>query len=101
MGTDAQVKTKTKKKLAPPKSFKVIMMNDNVTTFEFVIFILVNVFSKTPEMAEILALAIHKEGHATVGIYSHDIAQTKVNEVDSLAYKYKFPLKCKIEEEGS
>lgn len=101
MSTEAQVKTKTKKKLAPPKSFKVIMMNDDVTSFEFVIFVLVNVFAKTQEMAEILAMTIHEKGSATIGIYSHDIAKTKVTEADSLAHKYHFPLKCRIEEEGS
>ncbi len=81
-----------------PKSYQVIMLNDDYTTQKFVIQILIDVFRKTHSEANALMLDIHNEGQAVVGIYSYDIAVTKVRKTTNLARKADFPLRCLIEE---
>ena len=79
--------------------YKVIMHNDDVTTMDFVVMVLTDVFYKTEEEAERLMLEIHNNGQAVVGRYTWDIACTKQQRVQTLAAQEKFPLRVTIEQE--
>jgi len=89
---------KTKKKLKKPNMFQVILLNDDYTTMEFVVEILMKFFSKNVEAANALMLKIHIEGEAVCGVYSHDIAQTKVTQVIEFSRRNNQPLMCIIRE---
>jgi len=89
---------KTKKKLKNPNMFQVILLNDDYTTMEFVVEILMKFFSKNVEAANALMLKIHIEGEAVCGVYSHDIAQTKVTQVIEFSRRNNQPLMCIIRE---
>ena len=79
--------------------YKVIMHNDDVTTMEFVIMVLMDGFYKTEEEAERLMLEVHNNGSAIVGRYTWDIACTKQQRVQVLAAQEEFPLRVTIEQE--
>ncbi|MDR2536200.1 MAG: ATP-dependent Clp protease adaptor ClpS [Treponema sp.] len=89
--------TRKKEKLKEPEEFRVILLNDNYTTMDFVVQVLTAVFHKNQEEAEQIMLDVHQKGLAAVGQYSWDIAQTKVNQVHALARQHEFPLRCIIE----
>ena len=91
-------KQKNQVKIEKPKQYKVIMYNDDFTTMEFVINILVNVFNKNPIEAEKIMLDVHEKGRGIAGIYSHDIAITKVYTAMSMAKEQGFPFKLTVEE---
>ena len=93
------LKTRHDHKLQKPKMYKVIMLNDDYTTMEFVVWILQKVFSKSYEDSNRLMLQIHTEGSALCGIFTYDIAQTKVLLVKTHAEKNNHPLKCVLEAE--
>jgi len=95
---DEQVKTKSRKKLKLPQSYKVLLHNDNYTTMEFVVFVLETVFSKRLSEATRIMLHIHKNGIGVCGSYSYEVAETKVETVHSLAEQYEFPLLATMEE---
>jgi len=81
-----------------PKLYKVLLHNDDYTTMEFVITLLVDIFRKDAEQASIIMLNIHKEGIGLCGIYTHEIAETKVMQVHAKAREASFPLKATLEE---
>ena len=85
-------------KLKKPNMFQVILLNDDYTTMEFVVEILMKFFSKNVEAANALMLKIHIEGEAVCGVYSHDIAQTKVTQVIEFSRRNNQPLMCIIRE---
>ncbi|NPA10841.1 MAG: ATP-dependent Clp protease adaptor ClpS [Epsilonproteobacteria bacterium] len=82
-----------------PKLYKVILLNDDYTTFEFVINILKSVFHKSEEDAINLTLRVDKQGSAVVGVYPYEIARMKVDKTHSLARNAGFPLRAVLEEE--
>lgn len=84
--------------LAAPKMYNVILMNDEVTTMEFVITIICEVFHYTHEEALELTQKIHEEGSAIVAIMPYELAEQKAVEVTLLARNNQFPLNVKIEE---
>ncbi|RME60482.1 MAG: ATP-dependent Clp protease adapter ClpS [Candidatus Dadabacteria bacterium] len=84
--------------LREPKKFKVILLNDDYTTMEFVVDILEKVFNKSPSEATKIMLKVHNEGQAVCGIYPKEIAEAKVETVHRLARKEGFPLMCTMEE---
>jgi len=88
----------TKPKIKKPKRFHVILLNDDYTTMEFVVVVLMKFFSKSQEAANDLMLKIHIEGEAVCGVYSHDVAQTKVTQVIEFSRKNEQPLMCIIRE---
>ena len=94
------VKTKNivKNKLKKPRRFQVILLNDDYTTMEFVVELLMRFFGKTTEAAHALMLKIHIEGEAVCGVYSHDVAQTKVSQVIDFSRKNEQPLMCILRE---
>ena len=81
-----------------PGEYKVILHNDNYTTMEFVIKVLTSVFNKSHEEANRIMLNVHKKGIGVCGIYTHEIAETKVYIVNQMAIHNNFPLKCSMEE---
>ena len=82
-----------------PPMYKVMLLNDDYTTMEFVIEVLVYVFKKSPEEATRIMLNVHRKGVGVCGIYPFEVAETKVNTVETLARENGFPLKCIMERE--
>ena len=99
METNIVTKQKNEVKIKKPKNYKVVMYNDDYTTMEFVINILVSVFNKKIVEAEKVMLDVHERGKGVAGIYSHDIAITKVSAAMSMAKENGFPFKLIVEEE--
>ena len=87
--------------LRTPRMFCVLLHNDNYTTMEFVIAILVELFHKSAEEAATIMFAVHEQGIGSCGVYSYEIAETKVALVRSRAKKAGYPLKCTMEELAS
>ena len=81
-----------------PKMYRVILHNDHYTTMDFVIEILVAVFHKSAAEATMLMMDVHKKGRGIAGVYTLDIALTKIARVHAAARERGFPLKCSYEE---
>ena len=81
-----------------PRRFKVLLHNDDYTTMDFVIFVLKKVFNKTEGEAIQIMMNVHKNGYGICGIYTAEVAETKVVLVKNMARKEGFPLKCSMEE---
>ena len=79
--------------------YRVILLNDDYTTMEFVVEILEVVFFKSPAEATQIMLQVHKHGRGVAGIFSKQIAEAKIEQVHQLAQQESFPLKCDMEEE--
>ena len=96
-GLEGEVLTRTDEELKEPDEYRVLLLNDDYTTMEFVVTVLMTVFRKSlPESTRIM-LDVHKKGKGTVGVYSYDIAVTKINQVHQIARQNGFPLKCTME----
>lgn len=93
------IQTDTRAKTARPDLYKVLLLNDDYTTMDFVVNILESVFKKSPVEAVQIMLHVHKRGSGVAGIYTKDIAETKISIVHELARKHQFPLKCVMEKE--
>ena len=93
-------KTQPKKeeKLQEPVDYKVIFLNDDYTTREFVVDVLMTVFHLPQSRATSVMLRVHRQGWGEAGRYSWDIANTKVNQVHALARENDYPLRCIVEE---
>ena len=89
---------KNKVKVSKPKNYKVIMHNDDYTTMEFVVDILVNIFKKSIEGANKVMIEVHQNGKGIAGIYPYDIAITKVSIAMARAEEDGFPFKLSVEE---
>ena len=95
----SQVQSKTTKpKLKVPKQFEVILINDDYTTMEFVVEVLIQFFQKEFLAAEAIMLKIHIDGEAVCGSYSYDVAQTKVTQVINYSRQNEQPLMCVLRE---
>ena len=95
MSVKGEVKERTHTRLNEPKQYCVIMLNDDFTTMEFVVSILIDIFHKEPMTAEKLMMTVHKSGSAVVGTYPYDIAETKVNTAMTRAKEQGFPFRMK------
>ena len=84
-----------------PPLYDVVMHNDDVTTMDFVVKVLKQVFFLTGEKAETLMMKVHKEGKAVVGLYTYDIAASKARRVSNMAREEGFPLRVTIEPEDN
>lgn len=93
------IQTDTRAKTTRPDLYKVLLLNDDYTTMEFVVHILETIFKKPPVEAIQIMLHVHKSGSGLAGIYTKDIAETKISIVHELARKNQFPLKCVMEKE--
>jgi ATP-dependent Clp protease adaptor protein ClpS len=96
---DEDVLVERKEKLQKPPLYKVLLHNDDFTTMEFVVFILVQVFHKSEDEAIRIMLAVHHQGVGVAGVYTYEVAETKVNQVLNLAKAHEYPLLCTMEEE--
>lgn len=96
---NAGVKQKIDTDIQEPRKYKVIMHNDDVTTMDFVVEVLMDVFRKSQAEAERLMLKVDSEGSAVVGVYSLDIAGTKKQKAEYIARMHGFPLKLTIQPE--
>lgn len=94
-GTSVAEKTRTK----TPKQYKVILLNDDYTTMEFVVHIIESIFMKSPAEAIQIMLQVHKSGRGVAGIFSKQIAEAKIDRVHTEARKEGAPLKCIMEED--
>lgn len=83
---------------APPPLYQVIMLNDDFTTMDFVIEVLMGIFKKSADEAERIMLTIHYQGRGICGVYPKDIAATRIQQVHQLAQLEEHPLKCIMEE---
>jgi ATP-dependent Clp protease adaptor protein ClpS len=88
----------TEQEIREPKMYRVILHNDDYTTMDFVIEVLMSVFHKPVPDATRIMLDVHKKGKGICGVYTYDIAATRVVRVHQLAQKREFPLKCSLEE---
>ena len=86
-----------KPRLKQPKKYKVILLNDDYTTMEFVVHILETIFQRSPSEATQIMLSVHQKGSGICGIYTKQIAETKVQLVHDRARAEGFPLKCSME----
>ncbi len=86
-------------KVKKPSKYHVILHNDDYTTMEFVVWVLMQVFSKTQEESMNVMLDVHNNGHGVCGTYSYEVAETKMNKVITEAKKEGHPLLCTIEPE--
>ena len=94
-----QIENEIDIELDEPKKYKVVMLNDDYTTMDFVVEILKTIFKKSQEEATKLMLLIHEKGSAVCGVYPYEIALTKIKQVEFSARKAGFPLKAILEEE--
>jgi len=92
------VLTESEKKLKVPAMFKVLLHNDDYTTMEFVVEVLQTVFRRTFAEATQIMLHIHRSGIGVAGVYTHEVAETKVAVVEGMARTHEFPLMCTMEE---
>ena len=84
---------------AEPAMYRVILLNDDYTTMEFVIEVLRSIFKKSIEEATRIMLNVHNAGAGLCGIYTYEVAETKVNTVHAFAREQGYPLKCAMEKE--
>jgi ATP-dependent Clp protease adaptor protein ClpS len=96
--TGGAVKERVKPKNQEPTLFKVVLLNDDYSTMEFVVLVLESVFQKTPAEAYRIMMQVHVNGRGIAGVYPHEIAETKVDTVTALARDAGFPLRAAIEE---
>lgn len=92
-GDSVVVERKTQK-VKPPQMYQVVMLNDDYTPMEFVVVVIQEFFSKDLESATQIMLKIHLEGRGVCGVYSKDVAATKVDQVLDAAHKAGHPLQC-------
>lgn len=85
--------------LKHPKKYKVLILNDDYTSMEFVVDILKNIFHKSQQEAEQIMLEVHKKDRGVCGVYTHEIAETKIMQVHKSARESGFPLRAEMEEE--
>jgi len=93
------VALKNKEKVERPTRFKVLLLNDDYTSMEFVVEILRGIFKKQHDEAVTIMLKVHQNGTGLAGVYVKDIAESKVNEVHENARNQGFPLRCSIKPE--
>ena len=96
-GTGTGLATKTKAKTKKPDLYRVLLLNDDFTPMEFVIHILERFFRKSPEEATQIMLHVHNNGVGECGVYTYEVAETKVTQVMDFARKNQHPLQCVME----
>jgi ATP-dependent Clp protease adaptor protein ClpS len=96
--TGESVKERVKTQKKEPEQYKVILLNDDYTTMEFVVSVLESVFQKSPAEAYRVMMAVHTQGRGVAGIYPWEVAETKADAVIALAREAGFPLKAVTEQ---
>jgi ATP-dependent Clp protease adaptor protein ClpS len=96
---EGQVITKTRPKTQRPPLYKVLLLNDDYTPMEFVVHVLERFFGLTHAQSFDIMLTVHKKGLAVVGVFSFEVAETKVAQVMDFARRHQHPLQCTMEKE--
>lgn len=96
---NSKLSSELKTELKKPKMYSLIMHNDDYTTMQFVVEILIQIFNKSSVEASELMMRIHTNGSALIGVYTYDIAVTKKLLAEQMAEQNEFPLKITIDEE--
>ncbi|MDF1854574.1 ATP-dependent Clp protease adapter ClpS [Pseudooceanicola sp.] len=96
---DTSIVVETRPKTRRPPLYKVMLLNDDYTPMEFVVAVLERFFGMTHAQAFEIMLTVHKKGLAVVGVFSHEIAETKVAQVMDFARRHQHPLQCTMEKE--
>jgi ATP-dependent Clp protease adaptor protein ClpS len=96
--TDGAVKERVKTEKKEPTQYKVVLINDDYTTMEFVVQILESVFQRSPAEAFRIMMHVHQNGRGIAGVYPWEVAETKVETVTTLAREAQFPLRATLEE---
>jgi len=94
-----ELAVKEKQKTQRPYLYKVFLLNDDYTTMDFVVHVLESIFRKSPVEATSIMLHVHRKGKGLAGVYSKDIAETKIAQVHNLAKENQYPLRCEMERE--
>jgi ATP-dependent Clp protease adaptor protein ClpS len=97
--TGGEVLERTRQETKKPELFKVLLLNDDYTTMDFVVEVLENVFNKAPAEAYRIMMAVHTQGQGLCGVYPYEVAETKVATVVDLARSHGFPLRAAMEPE--
>lgn len=97
--TGVVTETRTERKLTKPRMYKVILLNDDYTTMEFVVYVLQAIFQRSDNEAVEIMLHVHRNGSGVAGVYTREIAETRVAQVEALAREHEFPLRCALEED--
>ncbi len=98
-GTGTGVVAKTRPKTKKPSLYKVLLLNDDYTPMEFVVHVLENIFNKSREDAVQIMLHVHRSGVGVCGIFTYEVAETKVAQVIEFARRHQHPLQCTMEKE--
>jgi ATP-dependent Clp protease adaptor protein ClpS len=98
-GTVGQVVTRPRDKTQKPSMYKVLLLNDDYTPMEFVVHVLERFFSKGQEDATRIMLHVHNHGVGICGVYTYEIAETKVTQVIDFARQHQHPLQCTMEKD--
>jgi ATP-dependent Clp protease adaptor protein ClpS len=96
---DTSILLETRPRTKRPPLYKVLILNDDYTPMEFVVHVLEQFFGMTHAQAFEIMLAVHQKGVAVVGVFSHEIAETKVGQVMDFARRHQHPLQCTMEKE--
>ena len=98
-GTGTGIVAKTRPKTKKPNLYKVVLLNDDYTPMEFVVHILEKIFGKSREDAVEVMLHVHRHGVGVCGIFTFEVAETKVTQVIEFARRHQHPLQCTMEKE--
>ncbi|MDY7027819.1 MAG: ATP-dependent Clp protease adapter ClpS [Spirochaetota bacterium] len=93
------IQEREEQKTREPDMFRVVLLNDDYTTMDFVVWVIQKIFHKAAAEATKIMMDVHKKGRGVVGVYSYDIARTKAVQVKQLAKEHEYPLECVIEKE--
>ncbi len=91
--------TKTRSKTKKPSLYKVLLLNDDYTPMDFVVYVLERFFNKAHEEATMIMLHVHHKGVGICGVYTYEVAETKVAQVMNFARQHQHPLQCTMEKE--
>jgi ATP-dependent Clp protease adaptor protein ClpS len=97
--TDGETLERTRQETKKPELFKVLLLNDDYTTMDFVVEVLESIFHKAPAEAFRIMMAVHTQGKGLCGVYPHEVAETKVETVMERARENGFPLRAAMEPE--
>lgn len=95
---DQELDSEQENEIVMPRMYRVLLHNDDYTTMDFVVEVLMSVFHKPAAEATKIMLDVHKKGRGVCGIYSYDIASTKIARVHCMSRQKEFPLRCSMEE---
>ena len=98
-GTKGEIATKTRPKTQRPSLYKVLLLNDDYTPMEFVVHVLERFFAKSRDEATRIMLHVHHKGVGICGVYTFEVAETKVAQVIEFARQHQHPLQCTMERE--